>query len=261
MKRDFNIGIRSGILDQKHMDVLGKSPLWLYLWLIDRQGKRTDKVSGGKPIVATDFIEDFPEVDERTYRRWLKLLVENGYISTTRTPHGYVIAIEKSKKWHKSDRTEMSDQPKKRPDTVVRSDRTEMSDHPDRNVRSNIRATISNNKATIINARETDDLLTNKIKPTPKSQTNPQITDLIDFFEHKFDKKLKDVWRQQQAASNLIQHYGFDAAREGVEAAYAARDERYAPSITSLNDLWEKWDKLESFYRRNQRQRPITAEI
>lgn len=105
--KTYSIGLQNGLLDGKHMQALGQA-VWLYMWLIDKQPKKTNKVSGGKPIKHADFANDFPQVTRRTYVRWMDALEKGGYISVLRTPRGLVITIGKSKKWSPSDAPKMS---------------------------------------------------------------------------------------------------------------------------------------------------------
>ncbi len=98
MKQNFNIGAKRGLLDDKHMNAMGTS-IWLYLWLIDKQIKDSDLVLFGKPITFEMVQESFNTLSRRTYVRWVACLVDNGYIKTKRTPNGFIISIQKAKKW------------------------------------------------------------------------------------------------------------------------------------------------------------------
>lgn len=64
----------------------------------------------------------------------------------------------------------------------------------------------------------------------------------------------KQPTSERREAKKLIKQHGLERVSGAIRAAYAAKDIEYAPVITSFKDLWYKWDKLESFYRRKQKQ-------
>jgi DNA-binding Lrp family transcriptional regulator len=96
---------------------------------------------------------------------------------------------------------------------------------------------------------DVDDLTTNKLR---KPMGNPDVNELIDYFEVQFDLKMSRPGKQRIAASNLIRRYQKENVKKGIDAALLVRDEEYAPQIVSLEDLWEKWNKLAEFYRKRQ---------
>lgn len=97
--------VSSGLLDKNHYDKIGTA-LWEFLWLIDRvtdekletDGQRWGRVLGGKVISADEIAETFGSSD-RTVKRNLDKLEQNGYIRTKRYPRGKVIDVRKSIKW------------------------------------------------------------------------------------------------------------------------------------------------------------------
>src|SRR5438067_159549 len=93
----YSVGLQNGIIDQKHFEAIGQA-IWLYIWLLNKQVKTTDKVLGGKPITYNMFAESYPEIPRQTYMRWLARL-DGIYIKLLRAPHGYVVTIVKPKKW------------------------------------------------------------------------------------------------------------------------------------------------------------------
>ena len=101
-EKTFNVGLYNAILEPKHYRAMGDS-LWLYTYLLDRQGRRLDKdglgkVAGGVPIRDSD-VGDSLGSSRRTVIRWREVLLRHGYIAARRTPYGYVYAIAKPKKW------------------------------------------------------------------------------------------------------------------------------------------------------------------
>ncbi len=109
-KRDFNVGLRNGLLAPKHYLSMRGDALWLYMFLLDRQTRGIDKhglgkVAGGAPISDGDVAGAFG-CSEKTVSRWRRKLQRGGYITTRRTSFGYVYSISKPKKWPGGDRTE-----------------------------------------------------------------------------------------------------------------------------------------------------------
>jgi hypothetical protein len=109
---NYEVGIRNGLLEPKHYRAIGDA-VWLYMYLVDKQGKQVDKnglgkVAGGMPLRDEDIAGTFG-CERKTVRRWRKILICGGYIMAKRAPHGYVYAVTKPKKWKvpaKSDGTQ-----------------------------------------------------------------------------------------------------------------------------------------------------------
>ncbi len=100
----FYITIKNGLLDPKHIKNmkgdLGWGTIWLFLWFIDKMTIVNDeigegKVLGGKPIRFEDVQKDLG-ISRATYKRWLTLLKDCGYIQTTRSPHGLTVVVYKA---------------------------------------------------------------------------------------------------------------------------------------------------------------------
>jgi|SRR6266487_2255937 len=99
--QSFDIGLRDGLMDPKHVRNMGPA-VWLYMWLVRKmtridETKRLGHVLGGKPVTYED-IRLGLGISHRTYDRYIDLLRDHGYIVTTRTPRGLVIAVTKAKK-------------------------------------------------------------------------------------------------------------------------------------------------------------------
>ncbi len=96
----FPLRIWSGLLTKKHWERMGQS-IWLFAMLIDKVTVEKDgkgHVLGGKPITYADLADEMP-ISSRQYQRLMDTLREHKYISTTRTPSGLKIVINKSKKY------------------------------------------------------------------------------------------------------------------------------------------------------------------
>lgn len=100
-------------------------------------------------------------------------------------------------------------------------------------------------------APPSDPLLGNELRPI-KQRGNPDVNQVIEAFEAEFELKLKRLPQQRFAANRLIKRYGLETTVKGIHAAQLVRDEKYAPQILSIEDLWDKWDKLAAYYRKKQ---------
>lgn len=101
--RNFRVPVWTGIFE--HYGRI-KDAIWLYLWYVDRttrevttdDGRRVGIVLGGMPIRDSDPARSLGCSDVTT-RGWRRRLAREGYILQTRAPVGYVIRVQKSKKW------------------------------------------------------------------------------------------------------------------------------------------------------------------
>lgn len=97
--KGYYIEVTNNLLEPKHCQIMGDS-VWLFMWLLDRMTSISEqgvgKVNGGIPIRYED-VDDLG-ISERTYRRWVKILKDGGYINTKRTPYGLLITVNKAKK-------------------------------------------------------------------------------------------------------------------------------------------------------------------
>lgn len=92
------------------------------------------------------------------------------------------------------------------------------------------------------------------IKTKAKEIVNPEIQKLFMDWTFIYGYPPKQPASERREAKKLIKQHGLERVSGAIKAAYAAKDIEYAPVITSFKDLWYKWDKLESFYRRKQKQ-------
>lgn len=82
---------------------------------------------------------------------------------------------------------------------------------------------------------------------------DPEVQELVEYFEAQFELKMPRAQFQRRAAKTLIQQKGLLAAKRAVDAALAVRGIQYAPRILSLEDLRDKWNGLADYYRRESR--------
>jgi hypothetical protein len=93
----YRIPVSTGIFD--HCSKI-KDALWLFLYYIDKTTTRgpEGRVLGGCPITDEE-PASILRVPIKTARRWRRMLTVGDYIQALRTPYGYVITVNKSKKW------------------------------------------------------------------------------------------------------------------------------------------------------------------
>lgn len=98
--KGFGIEIKNDLLDAKHIERMGVS-VWLYMWCIDKMTSIDEegvgKILGGKPI-KFDEVGSELGISIRTYRRWVSLLENSGYINTKTAPYGLIITVNKAHK-------------------------------------------------------------------------------------------------------------------------------------------------------------------
>ena len=98
--KDFNTGLRGGLLDVRHYKRMGAA-LWLYGWLVLRQTSQSADVGlvlGGKPVSYRE-IEEETGFARKTLERWMHILRQKGYVETIAAPAGVVVKIMKAKKF------------------------------------------------------------------------------------------------------------------------------------------------------------------
>lgn len=87
-------------------------------------------------------------------------------------------------------------------------------------------------------------------KPGKVDNRDPEVTEMIQYFEIAMDLKMPRPQYQRRAAKTLILRWGLPTALRAVDAVVASRDQKFAPRILSLEDLRDKWNKLTDFYKR-----------
>lgn len=240
--KGFGIYVKNNLLEPKHVEKFGANPLFLYLWLLDKMTSVNEngvgKVLGNKPVNYLDVKVDLG-IDDRTYRRWVKKLREEGYINTVRAPHGLIITVNKAEKIFGKKRTDKSvlTQPESS-DKSVLSDRTNLSKSSDKSDRSNK----DNTKTIQLDNTNSTNVLGDE---SPKRYGNAEINELFDYWEemtgHPITTQAK---RNRAAASNLLKKHGKEALRKMIGGVAYSHGERYAPTIANFSQLQSKWDEL-----------------
>lgn len=84
----------------------------------------------------------------------------------------------------------------------------------------------------------------------PQDKRRLDITEVVEKFETVMQLRLTRMPYQRRAAHTLIARYGPQRVLASIDAVAAVRDFEYAPQILSLEDLRDKWNNLEEFYRK-----------
>lgn len=281
--KGFDIRLKNEILEPKHVKAMRDS-LWLYVWLLDKMtsidDKQVGKVLGGRPITYQD-VEGELGISIREYRRWVGVLRDAGYIETLRTPHGLVITIQKASKFKKrSARTApsqtKSDVPENESDVpdlvrdVPKPHHVRIKTIQDNTIDTTITSDYENGEISddfrssdLLTDPSDDPLTNNRVKPKAlrKNNSDPNINGIIFAFENTLKVKLRRPTTQRNMAKHLIRQYGTDDVLSAIKAVALIKDERYAPQILDLQDLWEKWDKLAAFFQRMRRDQENKAVV
>jgi hypothetical protein len=85
-----------------------------------------------------------------------------------------------------------------------------------------------------------------------KDRRDPGVTEVVETFERALGLKLERMQFQRRAAKTLTHRYGIERVLTAIQVVVAARagGYRYAPLILSVEDLRDKWNKLDEFYKR-----------
>lgn len=77
-----------------------------------------------------------------------------------------------------------------------------------------------------------------------------QVNEVVEQFEAAFELRLPRMLYQRRAAKTLISRHKLEGTLKLIKAAAAARGQRFAPNILSLEDLRDKTNNLVEFYKR-----------
>jgi DNA-binding MarR family transcriptional regulator len=108
MPESFYFPVYSGLLTAQHRERIGPA-IWEFLWLVSKVTKEIEEegetwgiVLGGKPVKLAEIAAELGE-SERTAKRNIARLKDEGYIETVRAPYGEIYKVRKSKKFvHKN---------------------------------------------------------------------------------------------------------------------------------------------------------------
>jgi hypothetical protein len=111
-----------------------------------------------------------------------------------------------------------------------------------------VNTNIVNTEEVTINSYE---LIGPKAEKQPEEFGNSEVNQVIEHFEKRIGHMPRAKY-QRWAASTLIKQHGFEKVIGGINAVVSSRDQQYAPSISTLEALRDKWIDLETFYQRSQ---------
>ncbi|OQP08490.1 hypothetical protein B1691_15040 [Geobacillus sp. 47C-IIb] len=104
MPDSFYFPVYTGILTPEHRERIGPA-IWEFLWLISKvtkevqeEGETLGIVLGGRPVKLAEIADDLGS-SERSVRRNITRLKEQGYIESIRAPYGEIYRVRKSKKF------------------------------------------------------------------------------------------------------------------------------------------------------------------
>jgi hypothetical protein len=108
-----------------------------------------------------------------------------------------------------------------------------------------------NNESTLYKEyKEVKNIRTKENVTNVTSYGKPEINEILKNFETDMELHLSRVPQQRRAAQTLLTRHGLPKVLDVIKAASHARGQQYAPVIVSLEDLRDKWNNLEEFYRR-----------
>lgn len=234
--KGYGIYVKNDLLDKKHLEAFGTSPLWLYLWLLDKMTSISEdgigKVLGGKPITYSE-VEDELGLSERSYKRYIKLLRDNGYIETTRTMYGLVILVNRASKiFGNSNR----DRPKMaHPDRPKMAKRSAKVAHP-------IGQSGTSNKTI-----QYDNTKTIQTTTTARARE----LDIYDCFVKSFGFAPTKAKQTNLNSINRIivkNNIPADELAKIIKYASTIQGEKYAPAINNFWDIEDKYPDILRFY-------------
>jgi hypothetical protein len=106
-ERPLTFPVSAGLLEPKHVKAMPAQTLFVYLWFVNRitkdspngDGKYSGAVLGGKPVKHSRISEELG-INERSVRRYIGVLIREGYLQSTKTGSGACIyTVTKSKKY------------------------------------------------------------------------------------------------------------------------------------------------------------------
>ncbi|MGG3792515.1 hypothetical protein ABEV41_11280 [Geobacillus thermodenitrificans] len=110
MPDSFYFPVYMGLLTLEHRERIGPA-IWEFLWLISKvtkevqeEGETLGIVLGGRPVKLAEIASEIGG-SERTVKRNIARLKDEGYIETIRVPHGEIYKVRKSKKFFHKNRS------------------------------------------------------------------------------------------------------------------------------------------------------------
>lgn len=271
----FYITVKNGLLKDGHRKRMSggsqkdTGSIWLFLWFLDKMTiidheKGTGKVLGGKPILFDEVAADL-EISRATYKRWLALLRDAGYIDTIRTPKGLSVCVNKAfkvfgqktedERWLKhepSDGSNMSHRELKHEPSNIRQDR-------DKRVRQEI---LTPTQSVVVGEKpkkatsQSESSLKKDLKKKPVDEVKIKRlnmeNEVIDLFSEINPGYVQYFKRpaQRESARRLYEQYGLDAVKRVIGLVKKNADTPYFPGVKSPMELEEKYVSIENFFKK-----------
>lgn len=260
--KGYGIYVKNDLLDPKHFVAMGGS-VWLYLWMLDKITSINEdgvgKVLGGKPLKHSEVDLDIPK---RTYTRYIKTLVEGGYITALRTPYGHVFTVKKAVKIFKNresgqnGRSIESGQNGRNKEDNTAIDNTYFPktslgecDNPKKDMSWNNKA--DDYEEGTIDLDGNGEIVEEKVTPRRKYPNAPAVRKLFQEILGKNEKFWKVNPHILTACERLYTDRGLDKIRNALEYYRDHQDERYCPDVSNPKKLEEKYSDLSKFKVRN----------
>lgn len=189
------------------------------------------KVLGGKPIKYTE-IEKELGLSLRSYRRYIKLLRDAGYINTTKTMYGLIITINKASKIFGNK------------NIVPKMAQPAMPKSVKQHAKS---GTILTKNGTANKTIQLDNTKTIQVtNVTAKAdKRKPEIDELFNYWQEATGLTITArLQANRYACNNLLKKYGDDKLRRLIDGVAMTQTDQYAPRIADFTQLQSKTNEL-----------------
>jgi hypothetical protein len=259
---NYEVGIRNGLLEPKHYRAMGDA-VWLYMYLVDKQGKQVDengfgKVARSMPLRDEDIAGTFG-CERKTVRRWRKILICGGYIMAKRAPHGCIYAVTKPKKWKVPTQTDGTQTAHHSPLVMGQerpSDGTQMAQRWDITGTCNI-----SNKATAAASRTT------AAATVPQNQMEEELRRAWDYYLNAFDKDgLPNPSEKKMAMAIISRLHDTPVSDPAQEMAFAidmahhiVKTQPKKSYLSKWSSIFHKWSTFSSLHSQCRDEEPPAA--
>ncbi len=240
--------IYNGLLEPKHIEAMSEA-VWLYMWFQEKNTSVNEngegKVLGNKPIKYEDDIKPALGVSRATYKRWINILRDAGYIKTIRSPYGLTVVITKAKKFMPvaSDGSNPTITPQI--DEEMAQNRT-----TDGSKSYSDGSKVAMQYKTI-QVHNKDNTTTTNVVGQKAVYGKPEINDLFDYWEKVVGYPIKSkVKTNRNACSTLIKSRNADEMKRLINGVALAHEDRYAPSVSDFVELQSNMNRFLAWGRK-----------
>jgi DNA-binding MarR family transcriptional regulator len=193
MPESFYFPVYSGLLTAQHRERIGPA-IWEFLWLISKVTKEIEEdgetwgiVLGGKPVKLAEIAAELGG-SERTVKRNIARLKDEGYIEAVRAPYGEIYKVRKSKKFAHKNRSAKNG--------------TSLDEREDKNVLSHDERSAKNGTS---EEREVPHLSKRSAKNVPSNKDIKDIKNIINDDDYIGDENMTHDSAFQLIADKYIQ--------------------------------------------------------